>query len=110
MRLSRVIDRRIRGFRIVDLAALAVVVSLALGVYAFKAFAGREGADIADVASEVSMERQRVRLLEARVAHLERPDRIERLARLYAGQAPVSARQEITPEGLAQVAARGAPP
>ncbi len=45
-----------------------------------------------------------MRLLQDEVARLENPKRLEELATRLAGQAPVSARQEVTPEALAQVA------
>jgi hypothetical protein len=95
---------RVRGFRVVDLAALVIVLALALGVYAFKTFAGAERSNIADVESDIQTESRRVRLLKAEIAHLESPDRLERLASRYAGQSPVSGRQEVAPEALSQVA------
>ena len=101
---------RVRGFRVLDLAALVIVLALALGVYAFKAFAGRERSNIADVASDIQTESRRVRALKAEIAHLESPDRLERLATRYAGQAPVSAKQELSPEALPQAATQAAPP
>jgi hypothetical protein len=107
MTLSGLLGARVRGFRVVDLAALVVFLTLALTVYAFKTFAGRERSNIADVESDVQGESRRVRLLKAEIAHLESPDRLERLAARYAGQAPVTARQEVSPEALPQVADKG---
>ena len=105
MKLSGVLTRRVRGFRVFDLAAMVVFLSLALTVYAFKTSAGAERTDISDVESQIRDETQQVRLLRAEIAHLESPDRLERLARPFAGQAPITAKQEIAPEALAQVAA-----
>lgn len=96
-----------RGFRVIDLAALALFLALALTVYAFKTSAGQERADIADVESQIRDEGRQVRLLQAEVARLESPDRLERLARTYAGQAPLSAKQDVTPEALPQLGAAG---
>jgi hypothetical protein len=110
MRLSSVVTHRVRGFRVVDLAALIVFLTLALGVYAFKTSAGAERSDIADVESQIRDEQRDVRLLRARVAHLESPDRLERLSVRYAGQAPVGARQEIDPQSLPQLAQAPQPP
>ena len=109
MKLSGLLDRKVRGFRVLDLAALAVFLVLALTVYAFKSFAGDQRADIVDVENQIRDETRQVRLLEAEVARLESPARLEALARRYAGQAPITARQEITPEDLPQVAAPQAP-
>jgi hypothetical protein len=104
MKLSGVISRRVRGFRVLDLAAMVLFLALALTVYAFKTSAGRQRTDIADVESQIRDESRQVRLLRADVARLESPARLERLASAYAGQAPVSARQEIAPEALPQAA------
>jgi hypothetical protein len=106
MKLSGVLTQRVRGFRVVDIAALVVCLALALTVYAFKTSAGAERTDISDVETQIQGETQQVRLLRAEIAHLESPDRLERLASQYAGQAPVTAKQEVTPDALADVAAR----
>ena len=109
MRVSGVLRQRVRGFRVVDLAALVIFLALALTVYAFKTSAGAERTDIADVEREIRDETRQVQLLRAQVAHLEAPDRLERLAR-SAEQAPVAATQEVTPQALPQVAAGGRRP
>jgi len=108
MRLSSLLSGRIRGFRILDLVALVLFLALALTVYAFKTSAGRERTDITDVESQIRDESRQVRLLKAEVARLESPARMERLAVMYANQAPVSARQEIAPEALPDTAQAGA--
>ena len=110
MILGGVFSRRFRGFRIVDLTALVVLLSLALGVYAFKTFAGAERADIADVQRQIVQEEKRVRLLKAEIAHLEEPNRIERLSTQYLGLKPVDAKQEAAPEALSQIAEAGGKP
>ncbi len=111
MRLSSVLTHRVRGFRVFDVAALAVLLVLALTVYAFKTFAGDQRADIVDVENQIHDEGRRVRLLRAEVAQLQSPARLEALARHYADQAPVTARQEVTPDALPQAAtAKSAPP
>ena len=109
MRLSGVIRQRFRGFRVVDLAALVICLALALTVYAYKTSAATQSTDITDVESQIRDETRAVQLLRAQVAHLEAPDRLERLSRTYAGQAPVAAKQEVTPQALPQVAAGGQP-
>lgn len=104
MKVSGILLRRVRGFRIMDLAALVIVLALALSVYAFKTSAGAERSDIADVEDKIADERRDVRLLQDEVARLENPRRLEERATRLAGQAPVGARQEVSPEALAQVA------
>jgi len=99
------IERRVRGFRVVDLAAFTIIVALALAVYAFKTSAGHETAETTDVENQIRAESGRIRLLQAEIAHLQNPARIEHLAGAYLGQAPVTARQEISPQDLPQAAA-----
>ena len=110
MKLSGVLTQRIRGFRVIDVAALVIALGLALTVYAFKTSAGAERTDISDVETQIRDESRQVRLLRAEIAHLESPDRLERLAGQYAGQAPVTAKQEVTPDALADLATRKAAP
>jgi cell division protein FtsL len=110
MRVSGIVRQRFRGFRVVDIAALVICLALALTVYAFKTSAGAQRTDIADVEQQIRDETKAVQLLRAQVAHLEAPDRLERLARTNAGQAPVSAKQEVTPQALPQVAVGGGRP
>jgi hypothetical protein len=108
MRLSGVLGQRVRGFRVVDIAALVICLALALTVYAFKSSAGDERRDITDVEQQIRDETKSVQLLRAQVAHLEAPDRLERLARTE-GQVPVAAKQEVTAQALPQVATGGQP-
>lgn len=108
MKVSGVLSQRVRGFRVVDIAALVICLALALTVYAFKTSAGDERRDITDVEQQVRDETKAVQLLRAQVAHLEAPDRLERLARAD-GQAPVADKREVTPQALPQVAAGGQP-
>jgi hypothetical protein len=96
-------DHRVRGFRLVDMVALGLLMAMVLGVYLAKTMAGRERAQIASAERQIDAERLRIRLLEAEVQHLERPDRIERLS-ASRGMAPVTANQETTPDKLAQIA------
>ena len=104
------IDRKIRGFRLIDLVALGVLIAVILGVYLAKTIAGRERAEIASVEKQIDAEKARIRLLQAEVAHLEQPARIEALASNYLGMAPIEAKHETTPEDLGAIAQREAKP
>jgi cell division protein FtsL len=108
MRVFGVFSQRLRGFRVVDLLALAVLLVLAFGVYAFKTLAGAQSADTLSIERQIADEQRRVRLLDAEVAHLEDPARIERLSTQYLGMKPVDVQHETTEETLPQVAERGA--
>jgi hypothetical protein len=94
------LDRRLLGFRAIDVLLFFVLVALILGVYLAKTFAGRERGQIATVERKIAQERDRIVLLEVEVAHLERPERLSAMARSYGGLGPASPGHEITPEGL----------
>ena len=99
-----VMDRRVRGFRLVDIVGLALLMVIILGVYLAKTVAGRERAEIATIERDIRSEHERIRLLEAEVAHLEQPSRIERLSGEFLGMAPTTAKRETTPDRLALLA------
>jgi cell division protein FtsL len=103
MSLSSLFERRVRGFRVVEMVCLCVLLVLVLGVYMAKTFAGRERAQIAEVEREIGEEKARVRLLKAEVAYLEQPQRIEQLAQQLQ-LAPISPEHETTEEALIDVA------
>ena len=98
------LSRRIRGFRLVDMVALGLLIAIVLSVYLAKTIAGRERSQIASVEHQIEAEHERIRLLEAEVSHLEQPSRIEQLSVSYLKMAPLDARHETTPEALAGVA------
>jgi len=100
------LNRRIRGFRLVDLVFVGLLSMLILGVYLAKTIAGGERARIASVERQIEAEKARIRLLQAENAALERPDRIERLSETYLGLAPVSFKREVTPDALPDLTAR----
>jgi len=104
------LDRRLLGFRAIDVLLFVVLVALILGVYLAKTLAGRERGQIATVERKISQERDRIVLLEAEVAHLERPERLSAMARSYANLAPASPGHEIAPEGLADALQSPQPP
>jgi len=108
--LSGIFNRRYRGFRVVDLAALAVLLVLAVASYAFKTFAEGMGADTAGVEDQIAQEDRRIHLLKAEIAHLDDPGRIERLSTQYLSLQAVDPKQETTAEALSQIALRGAAP
>ena len=97
------LSRRIRGFRLVDLMALGLLIALVLSVYLAKTIAGRERSQIASVEHQIAAEHERIRLLEAEVSHLEQPSRIEQLSAAYLKMAPLDAKHETTPEALPTV-------
>ena len=103
------LSRRIRGFRLVDLVGVGLLVSLILGVYLAKTIAGRERAEIATVERQIKAEKTRIRLLQAEVAHLEQPGRIERLSVGFLKMEPVTASREATVDQIIDLARAGPP-
>ncbi len=107
--IARLFDQRVRGFRVVEVAALACLVLLILWVYLTKAQAGDERARIASIERDIAVEQQKLRMLKAESAHLEQPTRIERLSEAYLGLEPVPAKREATPQSLPEIVRSPAP-
>jgi len=105
-----VFTRRVRGFRVIDIIAVMVIIVTALASYAFKTSAGAEDADASNIEAQIQDEQKRIRLLNAELAHLDDPARIETLSTQYLGLAPISAKQEIVLASLPRVAGALAPP
>lgn len=105
MSFMELFNRRVRGFRVVEVVGLGLLLTLVTSVYLAKTFAGRERQEIARIQQEIDEETARKRLLEAEVAHLEQPRRIEQLAQMMQ-LAPIAADHEITEDALIDVARR----
>ena len=103
-------EKRIRGFRVVEIAAFLCLTALVLVVYFSKAHAGHETAEIGDVDQQIAETQHRVRLLDAELAHLEAPARIEQLSQQYLGLAPIPAKHETPDTGLMEIARQAAEP
>ncbi|MFN3522137.1 MAG: cell division protein [Phenylobacterium sp.] len=105
-----VLNAKVRGFRLIDVIASGLLIALVLGVYLAKTIAGKERAEIAQVERQIEIEKTRIRLLQAEVAHLEQPSRIEALASTYLGMTPIDAKREVTPETLDKTVQPGVAP
>ena len=106
--MAGVFDRRFRGFRVVNLVGISLLVTIVLAVYLGKTFAGRERNEIAEVEMQIRQEKIWIRLLQAEVAHLEQPRRLQSLASQGLGMKPVTVSQEITLNDLSRL--KPAPP
>jgi hypothetical protein len=106
--LKTLFDRRLRGFRVIEIVAFGCLAALVLGVYLTKASAGRESAAIVGINQDIAEEQKKLRVLRAELAHLEQPQRLERLSTQYLAMGPVSAKRETVPDGLTEVARGGA--
>ncbi len=105
MTVAGVFNRRVRGFRVVEVVGLCILLTLVTSVYLAKTFAGRERQEISHIEQEIVDEGVRKRLLEAEVAHLEQPRRIEQLAQMM-NLKPIAPDHEITEDALIDVARR----
>jgi hypothetical protein len=101
--MTSVFERRIRGFRLIEIVSLGCLIALVLGVYLAKTFAGRERQEIARIERQIRVEHASIRLLNAEVAHLEQPERLERLSETYLNLKPVEAQREAPAESLEEI-------
>jgi hypothetical protein len=100
--LFSVLGRSLRGLRLVEAFALVMLVVMILGNYLAKARAGRERGDITAVETQIGDEQRRLRLLQAEVAHLEQPERLERLS-AAAGLGPTGAKHDGVIDQLPEI-------
>jgi len=105
-----VFTRRVRGVRLINLWGAGLLLVLVLGLYLVKTFAGAERADIDRIDVQIIEEQRRIRLLQAEVAYLEQPDRIQRLAAESLQVQPLSGKRETAVDSLSGVAAKPTPP
>lgn len=80
------------------------LVGFAFALYWAKAEAQTAREQVVSLQNDVDKERRAVRTLEAEVAWMERPDRLEATARQRMGLTPVSAEKTISLQDLDQVA------
>ena len=106
--LRSVFDWKIRGFRVTEIIGVAILAVVVVSVYFVKAQAARQSAEIAALQSDISEQRQRVRLLTAETARLEEPARLEALSR-QAGLAPISIEQRADLDALPELAPEAEP-
>jgi hypothetical protein len=98
-------NRRIRGFRVINFAAVIFLMALMFGLYWAKTRASVDGAAIGRIETQIGAQKRDIRMLEARVAGLEQPGRIGQLSEDYLHLAPAKTTQETTPDKLAQISA-----
>jgi len=101
--LRSIFDWKVRGFRVTEIIGVAILAVVVVSVYFVKAQAARQSAEIAALQSDISHQRQRVRLLTAETARLEEPARLEALSR-QAGLAPISIEQRADLDSLPELA------
>ena len=107
--VQRLFDWKIRGIRWIEIIGLVCVAAMIFSVYVAKAAAARESAAIGQLERQIAVNSQRVRLLRAEAARLERPGRLEALSR-DAGLAPVEMKRHADEDALAALKPAPAPP
>jgi cell division protein FtsL len=105
-------NHRTRGFRTINIIAFILLMGLAVVVNLAKAYAGRDMREVARTERTINEEKKRIRLLQAEVAHLEQPERLQRLAETVLGMKPQAATQEgdLTSVSALVAGDRPAPP
>jgi cell division protein FtsL len=98
------LGHRVRGFRVIDLGAVAVLTVLIIVVYLTKAGAGATRADIDRVQQDIAEQQTAIRLLRAEVASEEQPERLSALSARYLRLQPIAVDHDIPSETLADVA------
>lgn len=93
-------ERARRPLRALEIAAFVCLAALILWVYVAKAAGADERSAIRSLQGDIAEERAQIRLLRAEAAHLERPDRLEALAREHLHMEPADPQRETTIEAL----------
>ena len=108
MSVFSLLNRRLVGFRVIELVATLLLTAMVITVYLAKTGAGDKTDDIDRITQQIQDTDIQIHLLNAQVANLERPDRLGRLAAERNLQ-PISPRQEIDADALADIAQAHAP-
>lgn len=108
--IARLFNHRYRGFRTINIVGFVLVMSLAVTVNLAKTYAGREAREIQRAERNIAEQKRRIRLLEAEVAHLEQPERLQTLSKAYLGMTPLSPMREGDMDSLTILVAGGTPP
>jgi hypothetical protein len=109
MTIGGIFTRRVRGIRVINLWGGGLLLVLVIGLYLLKSLGGGERADIAHAEDQIADEETRIRLLNAEVAYLEQPARIERLSEDYLKLQPMSGAHEAPVTSLQDIAQRHGP-
>lgn len=79
----------------INILGLTIAVALLLALYIAKTEAGKAQDRLANLQAELAQERGRINTLQVNVAHLEDPEQLRALARVYLGFEPIRSSQEI---------------
>lgn len=82
--------------RVINLLLAGCVITFAFVIYELKYETAELSERVAELRESIRGERDAVAVLRAEWSHLNRPDRVERLARKHLGLEPLKARQLLT--------------
>jgi hypothetical protein len=105
MRIPAILSARIRGFRVVNVLGLGLLLALAVGGYTFKAMASAQDAKVAALDDQIGQETKRIHILKLEVARLGAGPRVEALSIERLGLGPTDPRRDINAEALPTVIA-----
>lgn len=110
MRMPGILSARVRGFRVVNLLGLTLLLVIALGSYALKTLAGAQDAGTVGIEDQIQQEQKRIRMLDAEISRLGAPRRVADLSRRYLNLGPADPKRVIAAEALPAALAQAAPP
>jgi len=100
--MARLFNRRIRGVRVVELIGVVLAVGMMMWVGFSKVREGESVRRLNNLNTQIALEEAAIKELQVRVAHLERPARIEALA-TQLGMLPVKPEREAHLENLPEI-------
>lgn len=96
-------EQRIRGIRLIELIGLVLALAMVLWVCLSKAREGEDVRRINEIKAQIAAEQEVVTKLKIKVAELERPSRLESLAREHLGMKPASSEHEARLDSLGDI-------
>ncbi|MFT3997414.1 MAG: septum formation inhibitor MinC [Asticcacaulis sp.] len=101
--LMSLFERRVRGVRLIEAIGLSLALVMIFGVCLSKVKEGQEVARLNSVNTQIAEEEAAIKALKVKVASLERPARIEALARQYLGMEPLTPGREAGLDNLVEI-------
>jgi len=101
--ISRLFEQRVRGIRLIELIGLILAFGMILWVCVSKAKEGEDIRRMNTLDQQIADEKQTVDGLKVQVAKLERPSRLESLAKTYLGMKPVDPDHEADLDNISEL-------
>jgi len=101
--LLSLFERRVRGVRLIEAIGLVLALLMIFWVCLSKVREGQEVARLNAVNAQIAEEQAAIKQLKVKVASLERPARIEALAKAYLGMQPLTPNREAGLDNLVEI-------